>query len=511
MMRRPSRRCSSPASSSSSPPRPPARGRRRLRVRAPGVEAGRRPIAGARRIAALHLLSALAAPLIRLGLAPTAAFTILNGLLLVPPRMQLRRACTGPGARSSSSADPLVALDKPHTEPFHLCDVRRRVRPDRDGAGGGASRRRRGGTQNPGNGLAGRRARRRRVRRPARPAEGPAVLAGARRRIGRRALHPAYYLARLGTLTPLTAAADVRLVTARGVTSPCWLIPNVGLDAGRCPLLRRRDRRRAAPDLPLAAPPGVARDHGRGGLWACGSRSWPHRPPTFNRRHARAERYATWFIPLAIPLFTHWTAHRTPCRVDGRAALASAALGVWAFNPAGRKRWTGPPASRRTVDAASVDRQSATEIFAERLRGLDENWLPVATAGCEKVLLPGRGGRDSVWPCRARRRRRRPAARWPRHLLCQPHRVSLRVRGAGGVDAAGLPARAFGDVAALGRAVRGGRPLVARVVEHARVRRRRCGLRGPVVAPRGQCGRVAGIEPVLRAPLDVGANANSWS
>jgi len=48
------------------------------------------------------------------------------------------------------------------------------------------------------------------------------------------------------------------------------------------------------------------------------------------------------------------------------------------------------------------------EIFAERLPGLDENWLPVATPGCEKLLLPGRGGRDSVWPmpCAPSSRRR---------------------------------------------------------------------------------------------------------
>jgi hypothetical protein len=111
-------------------------------------------------------------------------------------------------------------------------------------------------------------------------------------------------------------------------------------------------------------------------------------------------RYATWFIPLAIPLF------QQSDRVLGRRvvwmalpAVASAALGVWAFHPARPEAADRPTrlASFLWTRYPSFD-NPLPEIFAERLRGLDENWLPVATPGCEKILLPGRGGRDSVWP-----------------------------------------------------------------------------------------------------------------
>jgi len=111
-------------------------------------------------------------------------------------------------------------------------------------------------------------------------------------------------------------------------------------------------------------------------------------------------RYATWFIPLAIPLF-HEVDRVLGRRVAWMAlpAVASAALGVWAFHPARAEAADRPTrlASFLWTRHPSFD-NPLPEIFAERLRGLDENWLPVATAGCEKILLPGRGGRDSVWP-----------------------------------------------------------------------------------------------------------------
>jgi hypothetical protein len=111
-------------------------------------------------------------------------------------------------------------------------------------------------------------------------------------------------------------------------------------------------------------------------------------------------RYGTWFIPLAIPLLMEIDRLLTR-RVAWLAvpALASAALGVWAFHPARAEAADRPTklASFLWTRHPSLD-NPLPEIFAERLRGLDENWLPVATPGCEKVLLPGRGGRDSVWP-----------------------------------------------------------------------------------------------------------------
>jgi hypothetical protein len=80
-------------------------------------------------------------------------------------------------------------------------------------------------------------------------------------------------------------------------------------------------------------------------------------------------------------------------------AVASAALGIWAFHPARPEAADRPTrlASFLWTRHPSVD-NPLPEVFVERLRGLDENWLPAATPGCEKVLLPGRGARSGVWP-----------------------------------------------------------------------------------------------------------------
>jgi hypothetical protein len=111
-------------------------------------------------------------------------------------------------------------------------------------------------------------------------------------------------------------------------------------------------------------------------------------------------RYATWFIPLAIPLFQE-VDRLLFRRLNWLAvpALASAILGVWAFHPARAEAADRPTrlASFLWTRYPSFD-NPLPEVCDERLRGLDENWLPVATSGCEKILLPGRGGRDSVWP-----------------------------------------------------------------------------------------------------------------
>ncbi len=213
------------------------------------------------------------------------------------------------------------------------------------------------------------------------------------------ALHPAYYLARLGTPTRLASAGDVHWVTLRDYVT-VLVDPNVGLlpqvpvyvavfVAGAAFLACRAPRRLATPGIAAAA----------------ASAAWLAfvAATATNVNHGGTpglSRYATWFIPLAIPLFQEFD------RVLGRRvvwmaapAVFSTALGVWAFHPARPEAADRPTrlASYLWTRHPSLD-NPLPEIFAERLRGLDENWLPVATPGCEKVLLPGRGGRDSVWP-----------------------------------------------------------------------------------------------------------------
>ena len=212
-------------------------------------------------------------------------------------------------------------------------------------------------------------------------------------------------------------------------------------------------------------------------------------------------RYATWFIPLAIPLFQQVD------RVLGRRvawmalpAVASAALGVWAFHPARAEAADRPTrlASFLWTRHPLFD-NPLPEIFAERLRGLDENWLPAATAGCEKILLPGRGGRDSVWPMPCApatppARCQQPGATcYANHTRTGYEFVSTRVSTPQVfrlARSATWPASAEPYVAeALDR---------AGLVEHGRAAARRSGRRHPVVTPRRPRRPVAGGEPVLR-------------
>lgn len=342
---------------------------------------------------------ALAAPLIRLGLAPTAAFTILNGLLLVVAAYAASSRLHWTWCAFIFVGPILWWIDKPHTEPltfamYAIAFALLETAPWWSLAAAGAA-----ATQNPGNGLlVG-------VLAGAAIAGRPALLKDRRCWLGLAvglavaALHPAYYLLRLGTMTPLMAASDVRLVTAREYVT-VLVDPNVGLlpqvplyaaavVAGALFLLLRSPRRLGSPAVAAAAV---------SALWLAFVAA-----SATNVNHGGTpglSRYATWFIPLAIPLF------QALDRALGRRvvwmaapALASAALGVWAFNPARAEAADRPTrlASYLWTRHPSFD-NPLPEIFAERLRGLDENWLPVATADCEKVLLPGRGGRDSVWP-----------------------------------------------------------------------------------------------------------------
>jgi hypothetical protein len=204
---------------------------------------------------------------------------------------------------------------------------------------------------------------------------------------------------RLGTPTRLASTGEVHWVTLREYAT-VLLDPNVGLLPqvpvfaaavllGAGFLAVRAPRRLVSPGVVAAA----------------ASAAWLAFVAAMatNVNHGGTpglSRYATWFIPLAIPLFQ---------AIDGVAgrrviwmavpAVASAALGVWAFHPARPESVDRPTrlASFLWTRHPSLD-NPLPEIFAERLRGLDENWLPAATPGCEKVLLPGRGGRDSVWP-----------------------------------------------------------------------------------------------------------------
>jgi hypothetical protein len=366
------------------------------------------------RLASLHLpgagesrhflfYSALAAPLVALlkaiGLEPLDAFTVLNGLLLVAAFYVASSRLHWTGCALVFSGPILWWLDKPHTEPFTfalfaIAFSLLESAPWWSLVAVGAA-----ATQNPGNAMlvvilaAAAVARRTDIVKDRR------FWAGFASGAALAALHPAYYLLRLGTPTRLAGTGDIHWVT-RSEYLAVFTDPNVGLmphvpvyaaaAVGAVLVLVFRAPRRLASAGVLAA--------AASGAWLAFVAA-----TATNVNHGGTpglSRYATWFIPLAIPLFQE-VDRLFPRRLAWIAvpALASAVLGVWAFHPARSEAADRPTrlASFLWTRHPSFD-NPLPEIFAERLRGLDENWLPVATPGCEKVLLPGRGGRDSVWP-----------------------------------------------------------------------------------------------------------------
>ncbi|HNV02079.1 MAG TPA: hypothetical protein PLE61_01970 [Vicinamibacterales bacterium] len=370
------------------------------------LAAGRLPGAGESR----HFIAypALAAPLVAalgaLGSGPLRAFTILNGLLLAAAFRVCAARLHWAWCAMVFAGPILWWIDKPHTEPFTFALLAvafslAESAPWWSLAAIGAA-----ATQNPGN------------------AALLAVIAAAAaigrprawrdRRLGLglasgaalALIHPVYYLARTGAPSRLAGASDIRLVTApeffAALADPnLGLLPNAPMFTAAvvlasCALLVRAVRTRSPRAL---CSPGVCA--------AAVSAAWLAfvAATATNVNHGGTpglSRYATWFIPLAIPLFQQADrAFPRAGRSMAAIALAAAALSAWAYRP------SRPEAAASPTRLASFlwSRHPSLydplpEVFAERLRGLDENWLPVATPGCEKVLLPGRGGRDSVWP-----------------------------------------------------------------------------------------------------------------
>ena len=361
------------------------------------LAAGQLPGAGESRHFVFY--SVLAAPLVAIGLSATAAFTILNGLLLSVALYVAASRLHWTWCAIVFAGPILWWLDKPHTEPFTfaMCAIAFAVferAPWWSLAAAGAA-----ATQNPGHAaLVG-------ILAVAAVAGKTAFLKDRRFWMGLAAaaalaaLHPGYYLVRLGTPTRLASTGDVHWVTLLEYVT-VLADPNVGLLpqvpvfatavlAGSLLLAFRAPRRLVSPGVVAAA---------TSAAWLAFVAAM-----AANVNHGGTpglSRYATWFVPLAIPLFQGLD-HVMGRRVAWMAlpAVVSASLGVWAFHPARVEAADQPTrlASFLWTRYPSID-NPLPEIFAERLRGLDENWLPVATAGCEKVLLPGRGGRDSVWP-----------------------------------------------------------------------------------------------------------------
>jgi hypothetical protein len=111
-------------------------------------------------------------------------------------------------------------------------------------------------------------------------------------------------------------------------------------------------------------------------------------------------RYAIWLIPLAVPVLAvmHQSGGERWRRFLWAAAVTSAVGSILAFRP------SLPQNSREPTALASflwtrlpTWNNPLPEVFSETQLHLDDLWVPVATSGCEKVLLGG-AVTDAVWP-----------------------------------------------------------------------------------------------------------------
>lgn len=227
----------------------------------------------------------------------------------------------------------------------------------------------------------------------------PAVWSGALASVAIAALYPLYYLAHLGRWSPLASLGNVDLFGWRLLLTPMidlnlgivWFAPAIALLSAAGAVARPRVCSRAvmstaaigAAGLLLIAAQtqnvnsGATPGPSRYGLWCLGLLA----PLAANGAAAMSTPTRQLALRLAVLftlVFSAIALH--PGIVDQGALPRPSAVAAWV--------WTRMPA---------LD-NPPPEVFAERISHTDGQVpVPVATTGCEKVLLVGRNG-DVWWP-----------------------------------------------------------------------------------------------------------------
>jgi hypothetical protein len=340
----------------------------------------------------------LAAPFVHMamvfGFDPQFGFTALNLALLIGLTLLLSTRLA-PGAVMLVVLGPIIWwLDKPHTEVFTFSCVATALLLLREKpwwsivAFGGAA------TQNP-------------------PMAGAMLIAMAYASVqpglrDRRVwfggavglllacLHPAYYYSRLGLWSGLSAGVDRHWPTMREfiavpfdsnigifVWAPVLTLTMVLAVVGA---LRRPEHRRL--DLATGAMFLIA---------ALFLLSFTQTTNVNSGGTPGPSRYGLWLMPFAVPLMA-WVSPQA--RWLPVLAIASSLWSVWAFAPTLQEQYLQPSALASYLWTRVPDTDNPiAEVFAERLGGGELARPPVATAGCEKVLLVGDGS-TAAWPQR---------------------------------------------------------------------------------------------------------------
>ena len=205
------------------------------------------------------------------------------------------------------------------------------------------------------------------------------------------ALHPGYYLARVGALTPTAATGHTAFHVPDGPELGAFLWdPNIGLLWGYPALLPL-----AVLAFTLAAwrlgrdalSAGVLAVVPIAGLFVASfaqSRNVNH-GGTFGMC-----RWVLWLVPLAVPLFDRWESARRPmASLITVGVLVSAAVSLSVAHPRFADHHDGGPsyAARVLWETFPTLDNPLVEVFTERLAGPEAGIIPVATTSCSKVLL----------------------------------------------------------------------------------------------------------------------------
>lgn len=207
-------------------------------------------------------------------------------------------------------------------------------------------------------------------------------------------LHPAYYYSRLGLLSGLSPGVDRHWPTMREfIAVP--LDPNIGIFVW-APILSLT--------MMLALIGGLRRSEHRRFDLASGATlliaalfllSFTQTTNVNSGGTPGPSRYGLWLIPFAVPMIA-WIKSRA--RWLTALTIASCVWSVWAFAPALPERYLQPTRFASYLWSRTPDTDNpVAEIFAERVGGIDSSRPPVATPGCEKVLLVGDGS-TAAWP-----------------------------------------------------------------------------------------------------------------